>query len=217
MQAVEHALAIEQSLQDWSAVERYDWLTEVELAARVRNSIVTVSSLQQAEIKIQGSGRRPKGATALPDIVVGKNGMTQIEVVYLHAKAAPSPGKPLSDDLQWLRGGTGRHVIAFLPRMRSGYRITNHLTPYGLDHKELSLEQGIVLLTDCLQIGGLSQEALSLCSGLIVSVTTPKAGQSKKRWSLSETFSQLPDKSVQRQIASKPDMPLWAIIWSNPA
>lgn len=69
--AAAKAAAIE-SNHGWQPAERYAWLTEAELAARVREELVRAGCVDRAQIKLNGSGRKGKSVARLADIVVGK-------------------------------------------------------------------------------------------------------------------------------------------------
>lgn len=210
--AVARAVAIEREVTGVAHNARLRWLTEAELAARIRSALVAIGAVEEPYIKVQGSGRREGGATSLPDIIVG-GAREPIEVVYMFAKAAPSPGKPLSNDLRWLRRHAPAHVVAFLPRMREGFRIQRHKTPYDLAHAPLVLNSDEMLLTDSVQMGGLSSDALKLCNGAFVEVTGGRV-VARRRWSLG-SCAYVPAFGIVRSTVGKSSDPLWALVWSN--
>jgi hypothetical protein len=213
--AVDSALHVERALVGWRPEERYAWLTEAELSARVREALIQLGHANRPEVKINGSGRRERGATRLPDIVIGRVAPDLIEVVYAFADAAPSPGAPLCDDLTWLRQAESGHVISFFPRMRPGYKVQNHQNPYDLTHAPLTLAAGEYLLTDSLQVGGLDREALELCNGAFRLVTAPPHGR-VDRWSLGDPTQYMQIARIERSQVGSPTDPLWALVWSKP-
>jgi hypothetical protein len=212
-EAAQSAAAVEARLHNWTPEKRYAWLTEVELGARIRSSLVHVQLVDPMFVKLQGAGRKGSAITRKPDVVFGEDEIC-IEVVYLFADATASPGEPFREDLAWVGGGPARHLVAFLPKMRAGYRVQNHRTPYDLKHSPLTLAAGEHLLTDSLQIGALDPDGCKLCEGVFCRVLNPPHGN-VDRWTLGEVTALSPIGNVTRSLVGRFQDPLWAIVWSN--
>lgn len=197
---------------------RYDWLTEIELCARLRQELLRAGKLPAEWVRLNAQGRMAPGATN-HDVEIGSPLTCAIETVYCRAAAAPYPAKPLADDLQWMLAGLDRYVVAFFPRMRCGYRIQKHSTPYDLNGQSIAESLIENLLCDCLQVGGLGAVPLSLCNGIFDEVGNPVAG-SAKRWSLSALTPQatkitVSGVTVERTMSGTPVDNMWAITWSR--
>jgi len=197
---------------------RYDWLTEIELCARLRQELLRAGNLRAEWVRLNAQGRMTPGATN-HDVEIGSPLTCAIETVYCWAAAAPSPAKPLSDDLQWMLAGLDRFVVAFFPRMRCGYRIQKHPKPYDLNGQSIAESLIENFLCDCVQVGGLGAVPLSLCNGIFDEVVKPVGG-SAKRWSLSASTPRttkltVSGVTVERTISGAPADNMWAITWSR--
>lgn len=218
--ATDSALQIERAVNytQVGAKQRYDWVTEAELSSRFRQGLLVAAQVAPEWCRLNAQGRKAAGATN-HDVEIGLPLTCAIEVVYCWAAAAPSPAKPLDGDLGWMLGGRDRHVVAFLPRMRPGYRVQNHPTPYDLNGASIATSLVEFFLCDCLQVGGLGANALALCSGIFDIVPKPAAGASK-RWSLSASIAQqskmpVAGCTVQRTVTGSPNDHMWSITWST--
>lgn len=202
---------------------RYDWLTEIDLVSRLRHALV-YGGVPSTSIKINGAGRLSAGGTN-HDIEIGcppQPLQAAVEVVYCwSAGQAPVPGATLCGDLQWAAGGQQqRHVVAFFPRMRTGYGIQNHSNLYDLAGQILPPSTTHHLLGECLQFGGLSVLSQQMCSQIFVPVANPVSGNTL-RYSLSQTVPvgvvRLASGGtlLDRSIVQSPNSNMWAIAWSS--
>lgn len=212
--AVEVALAVEDQNHKMSASDRYKWLTEAELVARVRDALLGSNSLCRELSKMQAGGRLPRGSQDQPDIVDDSNG-TKLQFVYIHADSSPTGAAAVNGDLSWLKASKGRHVVAFIPRARSGYRIQRNKAPFDDSGNSISLAPGEHTISHLLQVAKLDQGAVQLFDGVIYQIAKPVRG-SNPRWSVLDTIPALkPIGDVSRSCVRQPKSSLWALVWSH--
>lgn len=210
------------------AVARWRWLNEAELVARLRGHLVRVRGVNSALVRVGGPGRCQEGGSN-HDLELGiGDDRDAIEVVYCVAAKArnelqPQQAEYLNADLEWLVARTGlahKHVVAFFPRMHSGYSVQRHERPYGLDHRPFDLPTDRRLLTGCIQATSFSNLTQAAVEGVFARVVNPAHGRTV-RWSLAANPDQrtkqmtLNRSSVTRSCIRNCDEPLWAIAWSR--
>jgi hypothetical protein len=224
--AVQQAMASETRMgyPHGTAQSRYDWLTEVDLAARTREALVRLLPVpDRMWIRVNAQGRKRSGTTN-HDIEIGQPMHSPIEVVFYKPKGTSScrPIKYVDDDLGRLFVGRGSmHVVAFLPKMRVGYAINNHSQKYTLSNAMFTSHPDEFVSGDCLSLAGLSPSNMQLFSGVFIQVPNPVRG-SKTRYSLdpackgggNQVFA-LRGRKITRTIVGGPTQCLWAVVWSN--
>lgn len=219
-QATDETLEIEGTHQHDPAQpnKRYDWLTESELTARLRTALVNKAKVAPDWLKVNAQGNRAPGRSSA-NLEEGMPLASAIEVSYCWAQAAPSPAKPVDDDLNWLLAAPGRHVVVYFPPMREGYGIQKHATPYSPSGVPIGHSTNRFLASECLQVGGLGDASLSLFAGVIDQVNVPVAGRTA-RWSLSPSLKATAritarGSIIERQLIGTPSASLWAVVWTH--
>lgn len=208
---VEHALDYEDALHrtrhDW-------WLTEAELVARVRGALVDQGAASPNEIQINAQGNAALGRMN-NDILIGYLPKAAIEVVY----CGKSVGRALDSDLAWLLDGPldgSRHVIGFFPKMRPGYRIQGHATPYNPEGVEIHLASYERVLSDCISCAPLHAQSPTreAYDGLIATIASPRGGKAP-RFSLASQVVDSRSSTFQRTVLAAPSDNLWAVVWTS--
>jgi hypothetical protein len=190
---------------------RYDWLSEADLMARLRAELVATGACAVETTRIAPNGRTNKATHTNRDIEYAGGA---IEGVYCYSKTKSGmPGWTLSGDLTWLLGrlGIGHHVVAFIPRMMSGFRTSG---AYSMTGTKLSLAAGDKLLSDLVQVGGLASACWPLLADLFVRMQKPPKGN-KVRWSLANPPMALGHLTCDRSVVGKTSDNMWAVVWSR--
>lgn len=193
---------------------RYDWwLTEAELIARVRGALVEQGAALASEMQLNAQGRAADGRMN-NDILIGYRPRVAIEVVY----CGKSVGKALDEDLEWLTGGAldgSRHVIAFFPKMRVGYRIQGHETVYDPAGTCIALAPCERVLSDCISCIPMGSTGLALeaYAGLVEKIGFPRGGRTP-RYSLASPITDSGSVTFRRTVVATPDDNLWAVVWT---
>lgn len=215
--AAADALLVEESApKEWPARKRWEWLTEVELCARMRDAILRAGT-DPYVVRLNAQGRRAQGATN-HDIEIGLPLSAAVEVVFAFAKRTASPAQPVEDDLKWMVEKPNRHVVVFFPTLREGYRIQKHRTAYDPAGNPITLQADEMLLCDSLQVAGLWR-SMEFFDGLFDEIEDPVAGESA-RWTVAGTPVHAATFTVGllevvRTTCGKRSDRLWASVWSS--
>ena len=201
----------------WPAKDRWAWLTEVELASRIRSELV-VHGIPADQVRMNAQGRVAQGGTNY-DIEIGCPVSSAVEVVYgCTGGPSPVPASGIDRDLAWLTQAAGRHAVLFLPTLVEGYRVQKNPAPFDLSGNYFNPAANELLLTDALQVGGLSALSFHLLTGVVAQVANPARGTSR-RWTVVGAPTVLPmlvgADVVDVSVIGSPSDRLWAIVWSR--
>lgn len=206
--------------QSWSARERWSWLTEVELCARIKAAMVAHGITSAERVRLNAQGRVRAGSSNHDIEICSPLPLTvhiAIEVVWAFtAGRSRVPADGLNADLKWMTEGTERHVVLFLPTVVPGYAVQNNKC-FDLHGNQFSRQADQPVLSDLLQVGGLKDLSFKLLTGIISEVANPARGNSR-RWTIVANPWAAPamigclmiDVSV---VGSRKDR-LWAVVWS---
>ncbi len=216
---VDEALQTERStaVSLWPARDRWGWLTEVELAARIR-AAMPANGVGADQVRMNAQGRVAARGTN-HDIEVGLPVLSAVEVVYgFTGGPTPVPASGINGELEWMTQWPERHAVLFLPTLVEGYRVQKNSRPYNLAGSQFSPAANELLSTDSLQAGGFSTLSLQLLTGVVAEVIRPARGKSR-RWTVvgkplvsPVTLGPI---NIDVAVVGSPGDRLWAVVWSR--